>query len=147
MMIGAGRSATSLVRPSCYSLLFMSGQEYSYDFAELGRRYRLYRELMAHWRRVLPPENLLEIDYETLVNDTEGEVGKILDFCALPWDTTCLRFHETRRRVTSASFDQVRSPIYTTSVGRAQSFRPWLGAIEATPADSSILPRVVSTGC
>jgi hypothetical protein len=85
---------------------------------------------MAHWRRVLPPGRLIEVDYETLVSHTEVQVRKILDFCELPWDGACLRFHEARRRVTSASFNQVRSPVYTTSVGRARTFRPWLGALE-----------------
>jgi tetratricopeptide (TPR) repeat protein len=122
---------------SCYSLLFASGQEYSYDLGELGRFYRLYRSLMSHWRRTLPAENLLEIDYETLVDDTEREVRKILDFCGLPWDAACLHFHQTSRRVTSASLDQVRSPIYTKSIGRAQPFRPWLGALEAALADAA----------
>jgi tetratricopeptide (TPR) repeat protein len=120
---------------SVYSLLFTSGHEYSYDFRELGRFYRLYRTLMAHWRRVLPPENFLEIDYEALVGDTERQVRRLLDFCDLPWDADCLRFHETRRRVTSASLDQVRSPIYTQSIARAQAFRPWLGVLEETLVD------------
>jgi tetratricopeptide (TPR) repeat protein len=122
---------------SCYSLLFACSHAYSYDLGELGRFYRLYRRLMAHWRRTLPPQSLLEIDYEAVVSDTEGEVRKILDFCGLPWDAACLRFHETHRRVTSASFDQVRSPVYTNSVGRAQPFRPWLGALEAALVDRS----------
>jgi hypothetical protein len=122
---------------SCYSLLFTSGHEYSYDLGELGRFYRLYRSLMAHWRRILRPESFLEIDYETLVRNTDGEVRKILDFCGLPWDTACLRFHETNRRVTSASLDQVRSPVYANSIGRAQPFRRWLGTLEAALADLS----------
>jgi tetratricopeptide (TPR) repeat protein len=124
---------------SCYSLLFTSGQEYSYDLDELGRFYRLYGRLTAHWRQVLPPDSLIEIDYETLVGDTEGEVRKILDFCGLPWDPACLRFYETTRRVTSASLNQVRSPIYAKGIGRAQSFRSWLGALEAALADRSPL--------
>ena len=62
-------------------------------------------------------------------------VRKILDFCGLPWDAACLRFHETSRRVTSASLDQVRLPIYAKSIGRSQPFRPWLGALEAALAE------------
>jgi tetratricopeptide (TPR) repeat protein len=120
---------------SGYSLLFARGHEYSYEFTELGRFHRLYQRLMAHWRQVLPPDNLLEIDYESLVGDTEAETRRLLAFCGLSWDDACLRFHETPRRVASASLDQVRSPIYTTSLGRAQSFRPWLGALEAALAE------------
>jgi tetratricopeptide (TPR) repeat protein len=129
---------------SCYSLLFARDHAYSYDLGELGRFYRLYHRLMTHWRRVLPPQSLLEIDYEAVVSDTEGEVRKILDFCGLPWDAACLRFHETRRRVTSASFDQARLPVYTNSVGRAQPFRPWLGALEAALADRSAVQTPAS---
>lgn len=114
---------------SCYALLFDHGHEFSYDLAELGHYYGLYRQLMAHWRGLLGPETLLEIDYESLVDDTEAQVGRILDFCGLPWDDACLRFYETKRLVTTSSFDQVRSPIYKGSAGRARRFRPWLGAL------------------
>ncbi len=116
---------------SCYALLFKRGHDYSYDLTELGHFHRLYSELMSHWRRVLAPERLHEIDYEMLVGDTEHEVRKMLDFCALPWDASCLRFYDTRRRVATSSLDQVRSPIYTSSVGRAQAFRTWLAPLEA----------------
>jgi hypothetical protein len=111
---------------SCYSLLFARGHEFAYDLSELGHYYRLYQQIMTHWRGILPAETLLEVDYETLVGDTEAQVRKILDFCGLPWNDACLRFHETNRLVTTSSFDQVRSPIYKSSVGRAQMFRPWL---------------------
>jgi tetratricopeptide (TPR) repeat protein len=114
---------------SCYSLLFASGYQYSYDLAELGAYYRLYLELMAHWRRVLAPDRFLEIDYESLTRDGGEEVRKILDFLELPWDAACLRSHETKRRVTSASLDQVRAPVYQTSIGRARAFLPWLGRL------------------
>jgi tetratricopeptide (TPR) repeat protein len=116
---------------SCYSLLFTRGQEYSYELGELGHYYRLYRELMAHWRTVLPPQSLLEVDYEALVREPEGEIRRLVEFCALSWDEACLRFYETPRRVTSASLSQVRSPLYASSIGRAQRFRPWLGPLEA----------------
>lgn len=122
---------------SCYSLLFANGQDYSYDLRELGLFYRLYTTLMVHWRRVLPPESFIEIDYETLVHDTEGEVRRMLDFCRLPWNASCLRFYEAQGRVTSASLMQVRSPVYTKSIGRARSFRRWLGTLEAALADTA----------
>ena len=115
---------------SCYSLLFATGHEYAYDLGELGGFYRLYEDLMSYWRAVLRPGSLLEVDYEDIVNDTDSQVRRILDFCDLPWDANCLRFHETSRRVTSASLHQVRLPIYKTSVGRAKLFRAWLGRLE-----------------
>jgi tetratricopeptide (TPR) repeat protein len=114
---------------SLYSLLFDHGHEFSYDLADLGHYYGLYRRIMAHWRNLLGPDGLLEIDYELLVDDTEAQVGKILNFCEFPWDDACLRFHETERLVTTSSFDQVRSPIYKKRVGRAEKFRPWLGPL------------------
>ncbi|HLN23516.1 MAG TPA: sulfotransferase, partial [Patescibacteria group bacterium] len=116
---------------SCYSLLFSRHQEYSYDQMELGHYYRLYQRLMDHWRNLLGPEQFLEIDYEAMVEDSEGQVARILAFCDLPWDPACLRFYETKRMVTSASFDQVRSPIHRKSIGRAQTFRAWLGPLIA----------------
>jgi tetratricopeptide (TPR) repeat protein len=115
---------------SIYALLFTNGHQFAYDQNELGRYYDLYRTMMAHWRRVLPAESFLEIDYEALVRSTEGEIRKLLDFCELPWDERCLDFHHTNRRVTSSSLAQVRSPIYAASIGRAQKFRPWLGALQ-----------------
>jgi len=111
---------------SCYSLLFASGYQYSYDLAELGAYYRLYLDLMAHWRQTLPPDRFLEVDYESVALGDGSEVRKILDFLELPWDAACLRSHETKRRVTSASLDQVRAPVYQTSIGRADAFLPWL---------------------
>lgn len=119
---------------SSYSILFSSGHPYSYDLSELGHFYRLYEDLMVHWRGVLSPARFKEVEYEMLVEDTEGEVHKLLEFLELPWDPNCLQFHKTRRRVSSASLDQVRSPIYNTSRGRAAQFRPWLGPLEAALA-------------
>ena len=115
---------------SCYSLLFATGHDYAYDLEELGGYYRLYEGLMSHWRGVFRPGSLLEVEYEAVVNDTDSQVKRILDFCDLPWDANCLRFHETKRRVTSASLHQVRLPIYKTSAGRAKLFRAWLGRLE-----------------
>lgn len=115
---------------SCYSILFSKGQEYSYKLEELGHYYRHYMALMEHWRQVLPTANLFEIDYEKLVANPEPEVRRMLDFCNLRWDASCLRFYETRRRVATASLSQVRQPIYLSSVGRAEKFRPWLGQLE-----------------
>jgi tetratricopeptide (TPR) repeat protein len=116
---------------SCYSLLFTHGHEYTYDLTELGHYYRLYQRLMAHWQATLPPGSMLEVDYESLVDDTAGQIRRMLDYCSLPWDENCLKFHETRRIVATASLDQVRSPIYRSSVGRAQRFRAWLSPLEA----------------
>jgi len=76
---------------------------HSYELGELGRHYRLYGDLMEHWRQVLPEGAMLEIRYEDLVDDMEGSVRRILDYCGLAWDERCLAFHETERPVKTAS--------------------------------------------
>jgi tetratricopeptide (TPR) repeat protein len=107
---------------SCYSQLFTGSHPYAYDLAELGRCYRAYEGLMDHWRKVLPPDFMLDVRYENVVDDLEGEARRILDYCDLAWDEACLRFYETRRPVVTASFAQVRRPINRRSIGR---WRPY----------------------
>jgi hypothetical protein len=116
---------------SCFAQNFSRGQDWSYDLEDLGRYYRGYERLMSHWREQTPPGRLLEISYEALVADLEGESRRLLAFCGLPWDSACLSFHETRRQVRTASVAQVRQPIYPRSVGRAVRYRPYLGPLMA----------------
>jgi tetratricopeptide (TPR) repeat protein len=108
---------------SCFSLLFAGNQHHTYDLGELGRYYRAYEALMAHWRCVLPPGVMLEIKYEDLVDDVEKNARTILTHCGLDWEEACLNFHQTRRPVQTASSLQVRQPIYRSSVGRASAYR------------------------
>jgi tetratricopeptide (TPR) repeat protein len=115
---------------SCFSLLFAGNQRHAYDLGELGRYYRAYQALMAHWRCVLPPGVMLEIRYEDLVDDLENSARTILAHCGLDWEETCLNFHETRRPVQTASSLQVRQPIYRSSVGRASAYRHLLQELE-----------------
>jgi hypothetical protein len=107
---------------SCYSQLFVAAHAYAYNLTELGRYYRAYEELMDHWRKVLPHDFMLDVRYENVVDDLEGEARRILDYCGLAWDEACLRFYETRRPVLTASFAQVRQPINRRSIGR---WRPY----------------------
>jgi tetratricopeptide (TPR) repeat protein len=107
---------------SCFSLRFTQGQEYAYDLVELGRYWRAYDRLMAHWRQVLPPGRMLEVPYEAVVEDLEGWARRIVEYCGLPWEDACLRFYDSRRAVRSASAAQVREPIYRRSVGRWKPF-------------------------
>ncbi|SIT37964.1 Putative sulfotransferase, TPR-domain protein (fragment) [Paraburkholderia ribeironis] len=93
---------------------------FGYDLGELGRYYRAYDALMAHWRSVLPPGVMMETDYEALVDDFEGNVRRLLAHCGLDWDERCLAFHRTARQVSTASSAQVRRPLYRTSVQRWQ---------------------------
>ncbi|RKE35761.1 TPR repeat protein [Paraburkholderia sp. BL23I1N1] len=114
---------------------------FSYDLGELGRYYRAYDALMAHWQRVLPEGTMIEVKYEELVNDLEGNVRRLLANCGLDWDERCLSFHQTTRQVNTASAAQVRRPLYKTSVRRWQPERallqPLLEALgpELAPAE------------
>jgi len=103
---------------SCFSKLFTAEQNHTYDLAELGRYYTRYQRLMAHWRRVLPAQAILDVRYEDVVDDLEAQARRIIAYCGLPWDDRCLSFHETERPVRTASATQVRQPIYKSAVGR-----------------------------
>jgi tetratricopeptide (TPR) repeat protein len=108
---------------SCFSILFTSEHAHAYDLGELGRFYRSYAALMAHWRHVLPAGVMLEVQYEDVVDDLEGQARKIIAHCGLDWEDSCLAFHETQRPVETASARQVRQPIYRSSVGRWRSYK------------------------
>ncbi|QUD88270.1 tetratricopeptide repeat-containing sulfotransferase family protein [Phenylobacterium montanum] len=103
---------------SCYATLFGDGQLYSYDLGELGRHYRAYRRLMDHWRAVLPPGVMLDIVYEDVVADLEGQARRLVDHCGLPWDPACRQFQSAERPVWTASAAQVRQPLYASSRSR-----------------------------
>lgn len=94
-----------------YRTLFRMGYPFSYDLADLGRYLVAYHRLMAHWRMVFPGE-FLDVDYEALVDDQEGTTRRLLEFCGLPWEDACLRFHEDPRPSATASAAQVRQPLY-----------------------------------
>jgi tetratricopeptide (TPR) repeat protein len=125
---------------SCYSLLFAEEQQFAYDLGELGRYYRAYEALMGHWRSVLPPDRMLEVRYEDLVGDLEGQARRLVAHCGLEWDHRCLAFHETKRPVHTASLVQVRKSIYASSVGRSRLYgsrlKPLMDALEIDAAPS-----------
>jgi Tfp pilus assembly protein PilF len=103
---------------TCFSIfknVFMGPLRYAYDMDELGRYYNLYHDLMAHWEKVLPGF-MHTLKYEELISDQQNQTKRLLDFCGLPWDAACLTFHQTKRRVSTASLAQVRQPIYKDSV-------------------------------
>lgn len=112
---------------SCFSKLFTAEQNHTYDLGELGRYYKRYEMLMAHWRRVLPAQTILDVRYEDVVADLEKQARRIIEYCGLPWDDRCLSFHETERPVRTASATQVRQPIYKSAVGR---WRVYEGQLE-----------------
>jgi tetratricopeptide (TPR) repeat protein len=114
---------------SCFAINFFSGLPYTSDLGELGRLYRRYLELMAHWRRLLPPGAMLEVRYEEVVGDLEGQARRLLDYCGLAWDARCLSFHETPRAVRTASVNQVRQPLYRSSLARWRRYEKHLGPL------------------
>jgi len=111
---------------SCFSKLFTAEQSHTYDLAELGRYHRRYQTLMAHWHRVLPQGRILDVRYEDVVADLEGQARRILAHCGLDWDPHCLQFHRTERPVRTASATQVRQPIYRSAIGRWRVYEPYL---------------------
>jgi tetratricopeptide (TPR) repeat protein len=119
---------------SVYKQLFARGQHFSYDLGELGRYYRDYVELMAHYDEVLPGR-VHRVHYESMVDDTEGEVRRLLEFCGLPWEEGCLRFHENTRAVRTASSEQVRKPIYREGKDHFRHYAAWLGPLENALGD------------
>lgn len=114
---------------SCYALRFRDGHEYCYDMESLGRHYLRYRQLMQHWHKVLPPGRILDLRYEDMVADLEGQARRLLEYVGLPWDPSCLSFYENKRAVSTASVTQVRKPIYTSSVARWKRFEKHLGPL------------------
>src|SRR6202030_4033238 len=95
---------------SNFTQLFSSGQQFTYSVEDITRYYRMYAELMAHWDDALPGR-VLRVRYEDVVDDLEGNVRRILDYCQLDFEPACIKFHETERRIHTASSEQVRNPI------------------------------------
>ena len=114
---------------SCYSKLFSHGLYFSYDLAELGRYYRAYSELMAHWRSVLPPGAMLEVSYEDVVDNLEGQARRLIDYCGLAWEDRCISFHKSTRPVKTASAVQVRQPLFRSSLQRWRRYEADLGPL------------------
>jgi tetratricopeptide (TPR) repeat protein len=109
---------------------FARGQHFTYSLDDLGRYYRGYVQLMAHFDAVLPGR-VHRVIYERMIEDTEGEVRRLLDHCGLPFDERCLRFYENERAVRTASSEQVRRPIYREGVDHWQHYEPWLGPLKS----------------
>ena len=125
---------------SCYKQLFARGQPFTYDLMELGEYYLQYERLMTHWHAVLPGR-VLDVQYESVVADHEAQTQRLLEFCGLPWEEACLRFYETERAVRTASSEQVRRPIYSSSVGVWRHYTQELaGLIEVLEPILSSLP-------
>jgi hypothetical protein len=115
---------------SCFTNMFLSkNMSFTYDLAELGEYYRNYARLMAHWRETLPPNSFFEVQYEDIVADQETQSRRLIEYCGLDWDDTCLQFHNNKRRVQTASLSQVRQPMYKSSIERWRSYEKHLGPL------------------
>jgi tetratricopeptide (TPR) repeat protein len=121
---------------SCYFQDFASYHNYAYDLAHLGQHYRQYQRTMFHFRDTLEMP-MFEMQYESLVEDPETRSRQLVEYCGLPWDERCLRYYESARNSKTASYDQVRQPIYRRSVRRWRNYeqylQPLLDALGTTP--------------
>jgi tetratricopeptide (TPR) repeat protein len=115
---------------------FARGQSFSYGLEDLGRYYRDYVDLMAHFDAVAPGA-VHRVHYETMVEDTETEVRRLLDYLGLPFEAACLRFHENERAVRTASSEQVRQPIFREGIDHWRHYEPWLGPLKTALGETA----------
>jgi tetratricopeptide (TPR) repeat protein len=120
---------------SNFKQLFANGQEFTYSIEDIARYYRTYLELMRHWDRVLPGR-VLRIFHEDVVDDLEGSVRRMVDFCGLEFEPQCVAFHETKRSVRTASSEQVRQAIFRGGLEQWKHFEPWLGPLQDALGDA-----------
>ncbi|MGI9277936.1 MAG: sulfotransferase [Endozoicomonas sp.] len=122
---------------SCFQTWFHTGQYFSYDMKELAEYYLAYQKLMKHWREVLPIE-MLEVQYEDLIDNPEAVSRRIISYCDLEWDPQCLLFHENTRNVYTASDLQVRRPVYQSSKERWRHYEKHLSPLINTLARKTV---------
>jgi hypothetical protein len=118
-----------------FKQLFANGQEFTYSIDDIARYYRTYLELMRHWDEVLPGR-VLRVHHEAVIDDLEGSVRRLLDFCSLDFEPGCVAFHETRRSVRTASSEQVRQGISRAGLEQWKRFEPWLGPLHDALGDA-----------
>ncbi len=123
---------------SIYFQPFSGTHDYAYDLSDIGFFASRYAVLMDHWRSVLDL-SIIDVRYEDLVSDARSEIRRILDFLGMDWDDRCLRFHENRRPVHTASYQQVRMPLYSRSVGRWRHYARYLDPLRQalTPPETA----------
>lgn len=114
---------------SCFSQHFANRQDFANDLRDLGRYYRDYVDLIAHFDEVLPGR-IHRVDYRALVEDTEAEVRRLLEHCGLPFEPACLRFHENERAVGTPNAEHVRLPVYRDALDHWRRYEPWLGPLK-----------------
>jgi tetratricopeptide (TPR) repeat protein len=115
--------------------LFAQGQEFTYSVEDISRYYRTYLDLMAHWDAVLPGR-VLRVQHEDVIADLEGSVRRILDYCGLAFEPSCIEFHKNSRSVRTPSSEQVRQPIFRDGLDQWKPYEPWLGPLDAALGDA-----------
>jgi tetratricopeptide (TPR) repeat protein len=120
--------------------LFASGQEFTYSIQDIARYYRTYLDLMQHWDEALP-ERVLRVWHEDVVEDLEGAVRRILEYCGLEFEPACVQFHKTERSVSTASSEQVRQPIFSEGLEQWRNYEPWLAPLQEALGDALVRYR------
>jgi predicted Zn-dependent protease len=115
--------------------LFSQGQEFTYSIEDIARYYRTYLDLMRHWDAVLPGR-VLRVQHEDVVEDLDGSVRRLLDYCGLPFEPACIDFHKTARSVRTPSSEQVRQPIFRDGLDQWKNFAPFLGPLQHALGDA-----------
>ena len=123
-----------------FKQLYARGQEFVYSVDDIARYYRTYLELMEHWDAALPGR-VLRVHHEDVVDDLEGSVRRILEYCELPFEPACLEFHRTERSIRTASSEQVRQPIYREGLDQWKNYEPWLGSLKEALGDALVRYR------
>ncbi|WP_236634198.1 tetratricopeptide repeat-containing sulfotransferase family protein [Caulobacter sp. X] len=122
----------------CFSnfkqLFGTTNQEFTYSLEDIAGYYRIYLDLMRHWEAVLPGR-VLRVRYEDVVDDLEDAARRMLDHAGLPFEPSCLRFHETRRGIRTPSSEQVRQPIGREGLEQWKRYAPWLAPLRTTLGD------------
>jgi predicted Zn-dependent protease len=124
---------------SGFKQLFAEGQLFSYSLDDIGRYYKDYVKLMAHWDEVIPGY-VLRVQHEDVVANLETQVTRMLDFCGVPFEESCLEFHKTERNVRTPSSEQVRQPIFSTALEQWKNYEPWLEPLKQA-LGSTLAPR------
>jgi len=122
---------------SGFKQLFAEGQEFTYGLDLIGDYYRAYVDLMNHWEEALP-NRILRVQHEDVIEDLEGQVARILDHCELPFEQSCVDFHKTERAVRTPSSEQVRQPIYKSSMKQWQHYEAYLQPLLDSLGDSKV---------
>jgi len=119
---------------SIYFQRFNKNHAYANSLKKLGEYYNLYADMMEHWKKTLDL-NIIELEYEHVIANPEEEMRNLLEKCGIPWDPACLKFYENKRSVNTPSYDQVRRPIYSSSVAKWKKYEHHLGELISNLGD------------